>query len=440
MYDRYLRGQAEIKKVVVNSSGDVVASAIIQEEKSGGDLVLSIDARIQKKVERSLEYGILAARGAFHAPAGAAVMMDPNTGQVVAMASYPTYNPRVVGDGISNKENKRYGARSPNNPDDDAFLNRAIQAQRQPGSTFKPVTAGAAFALDLFGAYDTMTCPAEVGYPPGAESPTIFHNWTTIDIGSMDTSKALEISCDTFFYELGWDLETTFNEQEEFQKYIRLAGFGDETGLDLPNEAEGRVPDRKWCKSVRDQGLCQDGWLPGYSVNMAIGQGDLIVTPIQMAVTYAALINGGVVWEPRVVSELARNNEKGNSKTIKEFTAPEAGRLPLDATEFGVIQQGLIDVVASGAGTANDAFGGYPLSSYQVAGKTGTAELGETDLSDAWFISYAPAYSPRYVLSVYIEKAGHGGETAAPLARDIWEAVSGIDNDTDFQIGQDAST
>jgi penicillin-binding protein 2 len=185
---------------------------------------------------------------------------------------------------------------------------------------------------------------------------------------------------------------------------------------------------------------------------MAIGQGDLIVTPIQMAVSYAALVNGGVVWEPKLGMKITRKELEERTRTVHKFLddgdacpsesgcAPASAQLKLDATEFGIIQQGLNGVISHGAGTANDAFAGYPGTTFPVAGKTGTAELGETNLSDAWFISYAPAFGPEYVLSVYVEKAGHGGETAAPIARDIWEGVAGIDNTADVSLGHDEST
>ena len=442
-YDRFLRGRPRVERVIVNSAGEVVDRGIIEEERPGPDLVLSLDLKVQKAVERALDQGLRATQGAgYAAPAGAVVVMDPSDGHVVAMASRPSYDPRVAVDGFTVKEFRSLGAKTPGDPDDDALLNRAIQAQRAPGSTYKVVTAGASMATDLATPGTTLPCPPSVVYPPGDPSGQVFRNWTTANFGYMGFPRSLEVSCDTFYYQLGWQMEKEFDKRERFQRYARRVGTGRQTGVDLPNEADGRVPDRKWCARMRKETkgqLCPLGWLPGYSVNMAIGQGDLIVTPMQMAVTYGALASGGKVWEPRVAMTLGRTGESGKRRVFRKFRPPVARRVPLDPTEIGVIEQGLYLVVGSGEGTARPAFEGFPLESYPLAGKTGTAELGETDLQDAWFVSYGPLGAPRYVISVYMEKAGHGGESAAPVAREIWEAIFGLDRDANVQLGQDRS-
>jgi penicillin-binding protein 2 len=227
---------------------------------------------------------------------------------------------------------------------------------------------------------------------------------------------------------------------ERFQKYMRRAGFGHETGVDLPNEAEGRVPDSEWLDRFCEEVKClSNEWLPGYTVNMSIGQGDLVVTPMQMAATYSALLNGGRVLEPRLAQEVQVTDEIGNTKTLKEIAAPVAAKLPLDETEMSVVRDGLELVIAGANGTANSSFAGFPLDRYPIAGKTGTAELGDTDLNDAWFVSYGPADSPEYVIAVYLERAGHGGESAAPVARQIWEDIFNVDRETDIHLGFDRS-
>ena len=201
------------------------------------------------------------------------------------------------------------------------------------------------------------------------------------------------------------------------------------------------MPDLAWCKENADIGYCPDGWLPGYTVNMSIGQGDLVVTPLQMAVTYAAIANGGEVLEPRVgdqIVETADEDEEG--EVTRDISAKVARELPLDETELGVIQEGLVDVLMGAEGTARGAFAGFPLEQYPLAGKTGTAQIGDTPDNDAWFISYGPVDDPQDVISVYVEKTwGHGGEVAAPVARQIWEEIFDIDHETDVQLGQDAS-
>lgn len=444
-YDRFLRGDPRVEKVVVNSAGKVVDSEIIQEEEAGPDLITSIDLSVQKVAEEALEAGIMAARGAqYEAPDGGVVVMDPQTGEIRAMASFPTYDPAILADGITTKEFASLGQDTETGTDD-ALLNRPIQAGVPPGSTFKVVTGGAAMANGIVTPSTVLDCPGSVQY-----ADTTFFNWTGADSGAMGFPKSLEVSCNTFYYELGWRMELSSGAalgdgSEKFQDYMRTAAFGNPTGIDLPFETGGRVPDERWCEEYRQatDGLgCAFGWLPGYTVNMSIGQGDLIVSPMQMAVTYAAIANGGKVLEPRLGAALGEPDEvTGEERILREFKTKVAARLPLDATELGVLQQGLEDVLTGVSGTARGAFAGFPLDQHPIAGKTGTAQIGSADsgLNFAWFVSYAPVTNPEYVIAVYLEKAGHGGESAGPVARQIYEEIFNVENKTDLQLGQDAS-
>ncbi|MFN2488884.1 MAG: penicillin-binding protein 2 [Actinomycetota bacterium] len=443
-YDRYLRGRPGVTKVVINSTGRIAGEKILRREEVGNDLILALDANIQRLTEKALAAGIKAARGAlYQAPAGAAVVMDPTNGQVLGMASLPTFDPSIRADGITEKEFDRLGQATIEDPDDDALVNRTVQSGLPPGSTFKVVTAGAAMATGTIGPYDYLDCPGSRIYPPeGGPGSTVFNNWTSADFGAIGLARSLEISCDTFYYELGWRMEEQWGAargdgSERFQRYIRQAGFGRETGIDLRYEFDGRVPDKEWC----DDYCGYDGqWLPGFTVNMSIGQGDLLVSPLQMAVTYSAIANGGKVMQPRLAMGVATTTADGDEKTLREFKPKVVRRLPLDETELGVIREGLIDVVSGDQGTATTAFAGFPTDRYPIAGKTGTAEVGANkEFNSAWFLSYAPADDPRYVVAVYLEKSGHGGESAAPVARQIYEGIFGIDKKTDVQLGQDAS-
>jgi penicillin-binding protein 2 len=485
-YDHYLRGTPGIERVVVDAAGAVVGKPLLkQDEAAGSDLILSIDAKLQALTQDALEAGILAARRAsYEAPAGAVVIMDPSNGQVLALANFPTYSPKLLADGFSTKDARKLGVATVNNPDDDAQLNRAIQAERQPGSTFKVVTAGAALSLDVISTTSQLPCPGQAVYPPNDPFGTVFHNWTTANLGTMGVPESLEVSCDTFYYELGWQMETRYGPRgsaggdgtERFQKYERVAGFGRPTGIDLPYEQDGRVPDEQWCLEAKratagtKYPLCEGGWLPGYTVNMAIGQGDLVVTPLQMAVTYAAIANGGTVWAPHVAMAVAQDrldegaesadeipaaHDKGKAKgktkhgppehglegeeIIEPIEPEEAAKLPLDDSQLASIRTGLEGVVSSPRGTASSAFAGFPFDKFPLAGKTGTAELGTTGLNDAWFISYGPTTDPKYVIAVYLERAGHGGESAAPIARQIWEGIAGIDKKTKVSLAHDES-
>jgi penicillin-binding protein 2 len=441
IYDHSLRGKPGISKVVVDSAGDVIDSEEVQQGEPGKDLRLSLDVRIQRITERALTAGVLAARArGYEAPGGGAVVMDPSTGEVLAMASFPTYDPAILADGITNKEFASLGAKTVEDGSDDALLDRAIQSAIPPGSTFKVVTAGAAITNGLASPTEPIDCNPVFPY-----RGTDFNNWTSADMGYMDLSRALEVSCDTYFYVLGARLEDKFGVDhgdgtERFQSYMRKAAFGHTTGVDLPFENPGRVPDQEWCEYISREtngGICGLGWLPGYTVNMAIGQGDLLVSPLQMAVTFAAIANGGDVLQPRLGWEITRTDPKtGEAIAEREYEPKVVNRLGLDELTLAEMHQGLQDVVA-GSGTATSAFAGFPLAQYPVAGKTGTAQIGSVDSGKnfAWFISYAPADAPQYVVSVYIEKAGHGGDSAAPVARQIYEGIFQLDDSTDVQIG-----
>jgi penicillin-binding protein 2 len=449
-YDRFLRGKPEIEKVIVNSASDVVTTDPVQDEEPGSDLVLALDLDIQRVTENALLAGLEAARGAtYAAPAGAVVVMDPDTGGVVAMASYPDYDPSILADGLTTKEFGSLGQGTPDDPDDDALLNRATQIERNPGSTFKVVTAGAALATGVADASSELECAGSEVYPPeGGPGSVIYRNWTSAYRGYIGFPESLEHSCDTFYYELGWRMEEQFGAangdgSEKFQRYARQAGMGHQTGIDLRYEGDGVVPGIDWledyCEGIESEG-CDLGWLPGYTVNMSIGQGDMIVTPLQMAVTFAGIANGGDIMQPRVGWELATPGDDDTSESVRTFKERVVTRLPLDDTEVGVIHEGLQDVITGSQGTAVYAFSGFPSEQYPLAGKTGTAEIGETGLNDAWFVSYGPVDSPeQYVIAVLVQEAGHGGESSAPIARQIWEGILGIDKQTDVRLGVDAS-
>ncbi len=455
-YDHYLRGRPGKTRLIVNSNGDVISRKTISHERAGNDLILSVDPHIQKVVDTALRSGIMTARrSGYTASAGAVVVLDPRNGHVVAMASYPWYDPSILANGVSEKDWKLLTGGPHANPDVvHPGFNLAIQGGAPPGSTFKVITAGAAMWSGVASPYTYLDCPASKVY-----GNQVFNNDVPYAQGVMGFPESLEVSCDTFYYQLGWEMQQRFGvtgyegvqpptlEQwgrqkhlhlppgkQRFQKYARLAGLGHPTGIDLPGESSGTIPDQRWCheqylatRHLFSTPTCNYGWLPGYDVNMAIGQGDVQVTPIQMAVTYAAIANGGKLFAPRIASAIARP-EHGQEKIVKRIKAPVVGRLPLDDQELQVIRDGLKLVVSSPKGTAYNAFTGFPLHRYPIAGKTGTAELLGTKQNDAWFLSYGPTTDPRYVVAVEVQKAGFGAVSAAPIARQIWEGIFHIDH------------
>ena len=439
-FDQFLRGEPRVERVVVDSAGDSISPPrAVKEEEAGSSVKLTIHPKIQRIVQSALGSGVQAARGAGYAGrSGAAVVLDPNNGDVLAMASYPSYDAKILANGYTDKDARLLGAATPNDPSDDALTNRPIQGPLPPGSTFKAITTAAALELDVVEPYEYVGCPGT--FVPG-DSGTPFYNWTSVDKPAMDIPTALEWSCNTVFFNLGWRMESRWGPVAgdgtlRFQRYARSMGFGHETGIELPYEHDGLVPDPTIC-DIKGLDYCPETgeYLAGYTVNMAVGQGDLLTTPLQMAVSYAAIANGGRVMEPRIVSELTQTIS-GKEETVKEFPPVVVEELGLDDTELSVIRQGLYAVVRGNSGTARDAFGGFGVP---VAGKTGTAQVGESDASHAWFISYAPATDPQYVTAVYVEQAGHGGETAAPVAREIYEGIFNGDFNTSVSLGSDDS-
>ncbi len=440
-YDRFLRGSPAIEKVIVNSANNVIRSDLVQEEIPGKDLMLSIDARIQKLAEDALASGIQAARVSYAAPWGAAVVMDPNNGDVIASASFPTFDPAILADGFSFKDQRLLQGGTPDDATDDAQINRVIAEGGPPGSTFKVVTGAAAVANEVIGPYDTLEClPA---FPYGLNDE-LFNNWTSINLGQMSMAESLEVSCNTYYYQLGAMMEDRWGAgngdgSERFQAYMRKGGFDHPTGIDLPGESSGNVADKEWlddyCDAVQSDG-CQYGWLPGYTVNMAIGQGDLVVTPIQMANFYSAIVNGGKLFEPRLGLSVLKDGEE-----VRSIKSKVGGNLGIDQTTLDVMREGLEDVVSGDEGTATSAFAGFPLNEVLIAGKTGTAQIGDStsDRNFAWFLSYAPADNPEYVIAVCLYQAGHGGESAAPVARQIYEGIYNLDQETIVTLGSDES-
>ena len=435
-FDRYLRGKPRVERVVVDSAGDNIGKPrVIEEEVAGTDVRLTISPRIQKITQSAVASGVQAAKATgYQGLSGAAVVMDPNNGEVLAMASYPTYDARILANGYTDREARALGVYS-DDRGDDALPNRPLTVPLQPGSTFKPLTTAAALELGVVEPYDYIPCPP-VFIPPN--SFTEFYNWTQVDLGSMSIPEALEQSCNTVFFNMGWSMESRWGVNGDntlaFQRYVRKMGIGHTTGIELP-EHGGFVPDPTMC-DIQEPNYCPEGeYLPGYTVNASVGQGDLTATPMQMAVAYASLVNGGRVVEPRIVSRVERSNLGGEPEVVKEFETVVRNELGLDDTETSVIRQGMQQVVTSG--TASDAFAGFNVS---VGGKTGTAQVGEEEgLSNAWFISYAPVTDPQYVTAVYIELAGNGGETAAPVAREIYEGIFNKDKNTAVTLGSDSS-
>lgn len=458
-YEEVLRGRPGIEKLEVDSRGTVLRSLGTQEPIPGRDVQLSIDLSTQKVAEEALALGIQRARSRvfdetkerFRAPAGGVVVLEANTGEVLAMASYPTFDLTKFSGGIDPDYWKLL-----NDPaNDQPLLNRTIQAAYPPGSTFKPFIATGALETGKATPGSRFACTTEFKF-----GDRIFRNWRPGN-STISLSQALIESCDTPFYRIGadwWEVERAREKDNkgifETAKHWALRfGLGRKTGIDLSGEVRGRIPGRdykrdvwsrnreKWCAKFRKatdkdvraafEDLCVRGylWRGGDAVNMSIGQGDVLTSALQVGVGYAAVANGGNVIVPHLGRQIIDPATKQAVKVIQPKPASQTG---VAAENQAYLRDALTQVPERG--TAASPFAGWPFSRIGMAAKTGSAEIvGKQPYS--WFAAYAPANAPKYVVISVVEEAGFGSQVSGPIARRIMDhlfklQLSAIEFDT----------
>jgi penicillin-binding protein 2 len=412
-YERWLRGTPGEERFLVNSDGEVLREFDPTPPEPGHDLRLSLDLDVQRIVEDELKAGIMRARTVrdestgtnLIANAGAVVVLDPNTGGIVAMASWPTFRPAWFVRGLT--EGQRFTLfESKAAP----MLNRATQITYGPGSTFKPFVALAALkeGVATLGGY--YACPAEYVHP-GDESGTVFHNWDGHNSGSLSIAQGLKVSCDTQYYQWGSDFyfKDAQTNKQELQRRVKQWGFGRPSGVDLPAEASGTVPDRDYVSDHHSR--YPDGWIPGIDILLAIGAGEMKATPLQVAQAYAAIASGKFC-RPHLVSTI----EDGSGGVAKRVGGA-CRRIPYPKVDLDYLRQALRSVTTGG--TAASVFAPCSLD---VAGKTGTAERPPFQ-DTSWFAGIVPAERPRYVVVATVEQGGFGAETAAPIVRNIMSRI-----------------
>lgn len=443
-YDAQLRGKAGVTRYEVDKLGRVIGKAKDDPAQPGANVVTSIDARVQALSEYWLNDAMKKARQEFDkntnenykADAGAVVVMENKTGRIVSMASNPNYDPNAWVGGISGKDYTKLTGKDSNYP----LLNRAIQGQAAPGSIFKviPTTAAVNAGYDFNGRYP---CPSS--YSIGGQT---FKNFESQGHGSITLGQALEVSCDTVFYKLSHDQwakdggnKPKKDAKDWFYKTAHQFGLGKETGIDLPNEVSGRVPDRQWKKDywkANKDGWCKQGkkggdyveqiayenclegmkMRAGDSVNYSIGQGDTLVTPIQMATIYSAIANGGTMYDPTVGKAII----SADGKQVQEIKPKSHGKLPMNEKTRSDIDGALADVATQG--TAAWRFGGWPQDKIPMHAKTGTAEVyGKQTTS--WFATYTKDYS----IVMTIAQGGTGSGASGPAVRKIYDGIYGLD-------------
>ncbi|MGW7314049.1 penicillin-binding protein 2 [Streptomyces sp. NPDC054854] len=443
-YDKELRGKAGVTRYEVDNLGRILGQGETDPAQPGSNIVTSIDSRVQAVAERELNAAMIEARKGYdrnthrnyEADSGAVVVMETRTGRVVAMASNPTYDPNAWVGGISAKDYAGLTAKESNYP----LLNRAIQAQAAPGSIFKVVTSAAAVNA---GYPFNRRYPCPSAYTVGNQT---FTNFESQGHGDITIGRALEVSCDTVYYAIAdqeWKKDGGIRPKKDpndwFLKTAHEFGLGKRTGIDLPNEVPGRIPDRKWkqdffeankdawCRDGKKNGTfaekiayenCRQGnqLREGDAINYSIGQGDTLVTPVQMASVYAAIANGGTIHQPSVGKAVI----SADGRSVREIAPKEQGKLPMDAKTRDDIDEALAGVATNGSAAWR--FGGWPQKQIPMHAKTGTAEV-QGKQTTSWFASYTADYS----IVMTISQGGTGSGASGPAVRKIYEAMYGLD-------------
>jgi len=448
-YDSFLRGEPGIRTVIVDRKESITRESQNTKPIPGDHLVTSLDVRLQAATEKALKEAVLRGRAnGYTSDSGAAIVMDVRTGQILALASYPTYDPNSWEKGLTVQQASDLFSEKKSVP----ALNRAIQGLFAPASTFKVVSvvAAADAGYDINANYD---CPSQVQVGTRA-----FQNFDSKNQGRMDMKKAIAVSCDTIWYQIAFDewlrdggLKPKSNPNDYFFKAAQAFDITEKVGIDLPSESRSRLADRAYKKRWHDQNKdfycnykdratkaqqtpfllqlaaenCVDGdkIRAGDAVNFSIGQGDTVVTPLKLTQMYAAIANGGTIWQ----ASIAKAVVKTDGTVVKTFSPAKLGSLDVEASTIKFLQKSLREVVVSGTGAG--VFAGFPI---EISGKTGTGQVfgknpdGSLKDDTSWFASYAPSDKPRYAVVMMVGQGGFGASTSGVGVRQIYEALFGV--------------
>ena len=452
-YDEFLRGTPGIKTVIVDRKEAVTSTGKVTDPVGGNHLVTSIDVRLQAASEKALADAVARSRASgYRADGGAAVVLDIVTGRILALASYPTYDPNAFERGLTVKQASDLYSEEAGVP----ALSRALQGLFAPASTFKAVSlvAAANAGYDLNATYD---CPGE--YQVGTRA---FQNFESKAQGRLSMTKAIAISCDTIWYKIAFaewlkdgGLRPKANPNDYFFKAAEGFQIGKKTGIDLPSESSGRLANREWRNSWYEQNKdfycnykeraskaqqtaflielarenCLDGdkIRAGDAVNFSIGQGDTVITPLKLAQMYAAIGNGGTIWKPTVGKAIVTTD----GQVIQTIEPEKLGTIPASKATIKFLKESLRAVVTGGTGTG--AFAGFPIA---VSGKTGTAQVfgknanGTLKSDTSWFASYAPSDKPRFAVVMMVSQGGFGASSSGVGVRQIYETLFGVTGST----------
>lgn len=383
-YDDILRGEKGGKEVEVDALGQEIATLLYQKPVPGKDLVLTIDRDLQLYGENLL-FG----------KKGSIIISDPNSGEILALVNRPSFSPNIFANGISHSDWQRLSSDA-----DYPLTNRSVQGLYSPGSIFKVVTAIAALEEGVTDRKRKIYCSGSFEL-----AGQVFTCWNETGHGSLSIVDAIAHSCNIYFYTLGKDLGI-----ERFNKYMQKFGLGEKTGIDLPAEAIGTIPSAQWKKRE-----VKEIWFPGDTINLSIGQGYLLLTPLQVHTIICAIAEDGEIYTLHLVKKII----SADGNTVKEIKPEIYKKVDFSPDTFEIIKEGLRQTILKGTGWRAN------IKELEVAGKTGTAQnpQGETH---AWFIGFAPYENPEVCITVFIENGGEGGEVAAPIARAMLEKYFSI--------------
>jgi penicillin-binding protein 2 len=387
-YEKYLRGVNGAVQVEVDSLGNIKKERGIIDSKQGSDLVLNIDADLQKKITDSLTAMLEKTK----TNTAAAIAIDPRDGSILSLVSLPSYDNNLFSQKISQDDYLKL-IKDPDKP----LFNRAIAGEYPPGSTIKPLIASAALEEGTIDENTTVSDSGSISI-----GNFVFRDWKTH--GLTDVRKAIAESCDVFFYSVGGGYGNIPGlGMSRMKKYDNLFGLGKITGIDITGEADGLIPDEKWkLETIGEK------WFVGNSYHAAIGQGYVTATPLQLINYIAAIANGGTVYEPHIVNQIRKNDKETISisqKIINEkFISPAT---------LKIVQEGMRQTVTSGTAQTLKSL---PV---EVAGKTGTAQFGSENRTHAWFVSYAPYVNPKIAMVVLVEGGGEGHSSALPVTQEV---------------------
>ena len=448
-YDSYLRGIPGIRTLIVDRKEAITRESQNTKPIAGDHLVTSLDIRLQAAAEKALADAVKRGRAnGYTSDSGAAVVMDIRTGRILALASYPTYDPNAFEKGLTVQQASDLFSEKKAVP----ALNRALQGLFAPASTFKTVSvvAAAAAGYDLNASYN---CPSEVQVGTRA-----FQNYDSKNQGRMNMKKAIAVSCDTIWYQIAFDewlrdggLRPKDPPNDYFFKAAQSFQLTEKVGIDLPSESRSRLADRDYKKSWFEQNKdfycnyktratkaqqtpfliqlaaenCVDGdkVRAGDAVNFSIGQGDTVVTPLKLTQMYAAIGNGGTIWQTLIAKAIV----KTDGTVVKSFAPNKLGTLTTAPSTVKFLQGALREVVVSGTGAG--VFAGFPI---EVSGKTGTGQVfgrnpnGTLKDDTSWFASYAPSKKPRFAVVMMVGQGGFGASTSGVGVRQIYEAIFGV--------------